>query len=267
MNEADETRERVRTAAEDLDSGSPDPRASSLRQGPSGIVGVIAEGRLLNSFSDPSTVSVLHGLAQHLDQNSSGILLIPAQGSDGREVVRRMSGIPPRRRRLPARRACLGGGARPPAPSPHPARRHGLPRDRVCPAANDGRARRDTQPGHAPVRPRPPRRRARRDAPGCEPRRERHVADGQPPGRAHAPRASPDVFPDAHVVRAAEAPIEGGFRAAEKLFTRGASFTALAAQSERRSRGARGAPEGRPTSRTHTFALIEGTSTAAPAGA
>lgn len=37
---------------------------------------------------------MLDGLAQHLGQNSSGILLIPAQGSDEHEVVRRMSGIP-----------------------------------------------------------------------------------------------------------------------------------------------------------------------------
>ena len=90
MNEADATRERVLNAAEDLDYGGPDPLASSLRQGPSGIVGVFAEGPLLNSLA----VSVLDGLAQHLGQNSSGILLIPAQGSDGREVVRRISGIP-----------------------------------------------------------------------------------------------------------------------------------------------------------------------------
>ncbi|WP_338811632.1 hypothetical protein WDY66_12650 [Dermacoccus nishinomiyaensis] len=37
---------------------------------------------------------MLDGLAQHLGQNSSGILLIPARGSDEHEVVRRMSGIP-----------------------------------------------------------------------------------------------------------------------------------------------------------------------------
>ena len=37
---------------------------------------------------------MLDGLAQHLGQNSSGILLILAQGSDEHEVVRRMSGIP-----------------------------------------------------------------------------------------------------------------------------------------------------------------------------
>lgn len=90
MNEADATRERVLNAAEDLDYGGPDPLASCLRQGPCGIVGVFAEGPLLNSFA----VSVLDGLAQHLGQNSSGILLIPAQGSDEHEVVRRMSGIP-----------------------------------------------------------------------------------------------------------------------------------------------------------------------------
>jgi len=94
MNEADATRERVLNAAEDLDYGGPDPLASSLRQGPSGIVGVFAEGPLLNSFSDPFAVSVLDRLTQHLGQNSSGILLIPAQGSDEHEVVRRMSGIP-----------------------------------------------------------------------------------------------------------------------------------------------------------------------------
>jgi len=75
---AQATRERVLKAAADLDYGGPNPLASSLRQGRSGIVGVFAEGRLLNSFSDPFAVSVLDGLAQHLGQNSSGILLILA---------------------------------------------------------------------------------------------------------------------------------------------------------------------------------------------
>ncbi|CAM3157217.1 MULTISPECIES: LacI family DNA-binding transcriptional regulator [Dermacoccus] len=78
---AEPKRERVLKAASDLDYGGPNPLASSLRQGRSGIIGVFA-------------VSILDVLAQHLGQNSAGILLMPAQGAGQDALVRRTAGIP-----------------------------------------------------------------------------------------------------------------------------------------------------------------------------
>ncbi|MEO5983396.1 MAG: substrate-binding domain-containing protein [Pedococcus sp.] len=73
---APETVQRVRAAAEELGYTGPDPLASSLRHGRSGVVGVIVEGRLLHAFRDPFAVSVLDGLSQVLDEIPAGMLLI-----------------------------------------------------------------------------------------------------------------------------------------------------------------------------------------------
>lgn len=150
---AEPTRERVLEAAVDLDYGGPNPLASSLRQGRSGIICVFAEGRLMNSFSDPFAVSILDGLAQHLGQNSAGILLMPAQGAGQDELVRRTAGIP-----LDAVVFPLGGyvssAPRASASPSHPARGHRLPRGRRRPAPPHGRARSRSGDRAAPLRPR-----------------------------------------------------------------------------------------------------------------
>lgn len=73
---APETVERVLEAARHLGYAGPDPLAASLRQGRSGVVGVVVEGRLLHAFRDPFAVSVLDGLSQVLDQVPAGMLLI-----------------------------------------------------------------------------------------------------------------------------------------------------------------------------------------------
>ena len=76
---AAETVERVRAAAERLGYAGPDPLASQLRAGRSGVVGVVVEGRLGHAFRDPFAVSVLDGLSQVLDEVPAGILLIAQQ--------------------------------------------------------------------------------------------------------------------------------------------------------------------------------------------
>ncbi|PPF79671.1 transcriptional regulator, partial [Subtercola sp. Z020] len=74
------TRERVLQAAEELRYFGPDPRARSLRQGRSGIVGVVLEDRVLHSFRDPMTIAVLDGISQTLGSEHSGLLLLTATG-------------------------------------------------------------------------------------------------------------------------------------------------------------------------------------------
>ena len=79
---AEETVARVRAAAESLGYAGPDPLASSLRHGRSGVVGVVVEGRLLHAFRDPFAVSVLDGLSQELDEVPAGMLLIAQHPGD-----------------------------------------------------------------------------------------------------------------------------------------------------------------------------------------
>ncbi len=74
-----ETAQRVHEAADRLGYAGPDPLASSLRHGRSGVVGVVVEGRLLHAFRDPFAVSVLDGLSQVLDEVPTGMLLIAQQ--------------------------------------------------------------------------------------------------------------------------------------------------------------------------------------------
>ncbi|MCU1479540.1 MAG: transcriptional regulator [Subtercola sp.] len=73
------------TAARELNYFGPDPRARSLRQGRSGIVGVIIEDRVLNSFRDPMTLAALDGISQELGEGS-GMLLLTAVG-DGESTI------------------------------------------------------------------------------------------------------------------------------------------------------------------------------------
>ncbi len=61
---ADETAERVRAAADELGYAGPDPVASSLRAGRSGVVAVIVDAPLTMALRDPYAVQVLDGLAQ-----------------------------------------------------------------------------------------------------------------------------------------------------------------------------------------------------------
>jgi DNA-binding LacI/PurR family transcriptional regulator len=77
---ADATRERIHAVAEELGYDGPDPRARSLRQGRSGVVGVVLESRLLYAFRDPVTSTTLDGIASALGPDNRGLLLLTDEG-------------------------------------------------------------------------------------------------------------------------------------------------------------------------------------------
>ena len=78
---SDSTRQRVLAAAEALDYAGPDPRGRSLRQGRSGIVGVVMEDRVLTAFRDPIRIAVLDGIAQETTAQGRGLLLLSDIGA------------------------------------------------------------------------------------------------------------------------------------------------------------------------------------------
>lgn len=89
---ARDTAERVRAAAAELGYGGPDPMASSLRQGRSGVIAAVVERRILHAFRDPYVVSVLDGLSQVVGEMGCGLLLLPdateGHGDSGPQVSR-----------------------------------------------------------------------------------------------------------------------------------------------------------------------------------
>lgn len=70
------TSARVRAAAAELGFTGPDPMATSLRTGRSGIVAVVLEGQLRTAFLDPVTTLMMDGLADGLAPLGAGILLL-----------------------------------------------------------------------------------------------------------------------------------------------------------------------------------------------
>ncbi|MFC6708131.1 LacI family DNA-binding transcriptional regulator [Flexivirga alba] len=89
---ATDTAERVRAAAAELGYGGPDPMASSLRHGRSGVIAAVVERRILHAFRDPYVVSVLDGLSQVVGEMGCGLLLLPdtaeGYGDSGPQVSR-----------------------------------------------------------------------------------------------------------------------------------------------------------------------------------
>lgn len=77
---AEATRERVLAAAAELEYGGPDPTARSLRRGRSGIVAVITEDRLAESFRDPMNLAFLDGVGEAFGDARVGLLVIPLAG-------------------------------------------------------------------------------------------------------------------------------------------------------------------------------------------
>ncbi|WP_239069768.1 LacI family DNA-binding transcriptional regulator [Cellulomonas chitinilytica] len=71
------TRQRVLDAATELDYSGPNPLGRQLRQGRSGIVGVVVGDALRRSFRDPVSVQVLDGLVGTIGPLGLGVLLIP----------------------------------------------------------------------------------------------------------------------------------------------------------------------------------------------
>ncbi|WP_395726283.1 LacI family DNA-binding transcriptional regulator [Nakamurella sp.] len=78
---SDATRSKVLAAAEELEYAGPDPRGRSLRQGRSGIIGVIMEERVLAAFRDPLRLAVLDGIAQETSAQGQGLLLLSDVGA------------------------------------------------------------------------------------------------------------------------------------------------------------------------------------------
>ena len=226
---AEATRQKVLKAAEELDYGGPDPLASSLRQGRSGVIGVYAGGRLRSSFRDPFAVSVLDGLSQYLGEHGSGILLIPAQGESEQEVVAQMSGIP-----FDAVTFPLGGNVSDEVLAHLRARRiplvaagHPTGDDIYQIAVDDKSAMRTIAQhlydlGHRKVAMI-----ALPDSagPGVGPSPVNPEAQARTEGFR-------EVFPDAVVVTADESTIPGGFAAGTEVLASHPDVTAIAAQSD-----------------------------------
>jgi DNA-binding LacI/PurR family transcriptional regulator len=80
---ADATRERVLAAAAALEYGGPDPTARSLRRGRSGVIGLVTEDTLAETFRDPVNVALLDGLGEELGDERLGLLVLPMAGIGG----------------------------------------------------------------------------------------------------------------------------------------------------------------------------------------
>ncbi len=75
-------RERIFAAAREVGYAGPDPRASALRSGRVGAIGLI-ERSLPAALTDPATVLMLGGVAQACDEAGVALLLIPrCRGAD-----------------------------------------------------------------------------------------------------------------------------------------------------------------------------------------
>lgn len=73
---SDQTRKKVRAAADALGYTGPDPRAASLRRGRSGIVGVVVGSSLNFVFTDPVQRLMMDGLAEAVAPLGAGLLLL-----------------------------------------------------------------------------------------------------------------------------------------------------------------------------------------------
>ncbi|MFB2580037.1 LacI family DNA-binding transcriptional regulator [Herbiconiux sp. P15] len=78
---SESTRARVMAASAELGYSGPDPRARSLRQGRSGVVGIVFDEGLLSAFRDPVNVATLDGIATGLGDGSNGLLLLTETGA------------------------------------------------------------------------------------------------------------------------------------------------------------------------------------------
>lgn len=76
-------RGRILAAAAELGYAGPDPAARSLRRGRVGAVGFMLCDRLSYAFSDPAAVALLDGLAEVLEPEGAGLLILPGEESGG----------------------------------------------------------------------------------------------------------------------------------------------------------------------------------------
>ncbi|MGN6501502.1 MAG: LacI family DNA-binding transcriptional regulator [Pseudolysinimonas sp.] len=84
---ADATRARVLAAASELGYGGPDPTARSLRRGRTGVIGVVTEDTLADTFRDPMNLALLDGIAEGLGDERLGVLVIPRVSEPGIDLA------------------------------------------------------------------------------------------------------------------------------------------------------------------------------------
>lgn len=84
---AEATRARVLAAASDLGYGGPDPTARSLRRGRTGVIGVVTEDTLADTFRDPMNLALLDGIAEGLGDERLGVLVIPRVSEPGIDLA------------------------------------------------------------------------------------------------------------------------------------------------------------------------------------
>lgn len=73
------TRRGILDAAEALGYEGPHPVASSLRSGRTGIVGIVITDRIQRAFGNPVAQATMNGLAEVLDREGYGMLLLPGR--------------------------------------------------------------------------------------------------------------------------------------------------------------------------------------------
>ena len=81
------TRDRVLAAAAALDYAGPDPTARSLRRGSTGVIGVVTEDSLAESFRDPMNLALLDGIGEGLGDERLGLLVIPRVSDPGIDLA------------------------------------------------------------------------------------------------------------------------------------------------------------------------------------
>lgn len=84
---SDSTRERVLAAAAALEYAGPDPTARSLRRGRTGVIGVVTEDSLADSFRDPMNLAMLDGIGEGLGDERLGLLVIPRVSDPGMDLA------------------------------------------------------------------------------------------------------------------------------------------------------------------------------------
>lgn len=80
-----ELRQRILSECERLGYSGPNPAASSLRTGATGVVGVMLADKLAYNFSDSCAIEFLQGVSQVLDDAQVNMLLMPGRREFYRE--------------------------------------------------------------------------------------------------------------------------------------------------------------------------------------
>src|SRR3954453_18852362 len=73
-------RERILGRARELGYAGPDPRGRGLRQGRSGVIGVVSDTPLSYAFDDAAAAAVLGGLCAAVEAERLGWLRVPPGG-------------------------------------------------------------------------------------------------------------------------------------------------------------------------------------------